>query len=242
MFTCAYFSFIFAGFSLLLGCQSAPAAAPTDPFQFKVGDILFQDLDCGDTCDAIEAVTQGAGGADLSHVAMVSRVENGSVWVIEAYANGVEEVALEQLLARSHDSSGRPKVLIGRLRAQLQPLVPLAVSSALRRVGRPYDEVFLMGDDAHYCSELLYEAFAEANAGTPVFSLAPMTFVDPKTGQPAQAWKTYFARLGKPIPEGAPGLNPGGMSRSNVLTIVHALGSPTGWSPSETLMQPTKGP
>jgi len=42
-------------------------------------------------------------------------------------------------------------------------------------------------------------------------------------------WKTYFAELGVPVPEGKPGLNPGGISRSPVLRIVHAYGIPAGW-------------
>ena len=36
---------------LILSRQSTPG--------FQVGDILFQDLDCGPPCEAIEAVTSG---------------------------------------------------------------------------------------------------------------------------------------------------------------------------------------
>src|SRR5690606_33541630 len=55
------------------------------------------------------------------------------------------------------------------------------------------------------------------------------TFNDPDTGQPFPAWVEYYRDLGIPIPEGEPGLNPGGMSRSPHLDIVYAYGRPAGW-------------
>jgi Permuted papain-like amidase enzyme, YaeF/YiiX, C92 family len=220
------------GALVVSGCPSTPATAPEPVFELQVGDLLFQDLDCGPICDAIESVTHGVSGANLSHVAMVSRVDSKQVWVIEAYAKGVVEVPLDELLARSHDAAGNPKVLVGRLRAAYLPLVPRVLQAARRRLGKPYDEAFAVDNDKYYCSELLYEGFVEANDGRPVFELQPMTFRDPKTGKTAHVWQSYFEELGQPIPEGQPGLNPGGMSSSDVLTIVHAFGSPKGWRPS----------
>ena len=43
-------------------------------FTFQEGDIFFQDLDCGPPCDAIEAVTQGYKGSNLSHCAIITEV------------------------------------------------------------------------------------------------------------------------------------------------------------------------
>ena len=43
-------------------------------FTFQEGDIFFQDLDCGPPCDAIEAVTQGYIGSNLSHCAIITEV------------------------------------------------------------------------------------------------------------------------------------------------------------------------
>ena len=39
--------------------------------EFKAGDLIFQDLQCGPLCDAINAVTKGYQGKDFSHVAIV---------------------------------------------------------------------------------------------------------------------------------------------------------------------------
>ena len=43
-------------------------------FNFQEGDIFFQDLDCGPPCEAIEAVTQGYKGSNLSHCAIITEV------------------------------------------------------------------------------------------------------------------------------------------------------------------------
>ena len=70
------------------------------------------------------------------------------------------------------------------------------------------------------------EVFREANSGRRVFDLAPMTFKDPATGSTMPAWRDYFRKLNAPVPEGAPGINPGGISRSAKLEILHAYGRP----------------
>jgi len=43
------------------------------------------------------------------------------------------------------------------------------------------------------------------------------------------AWAAYFRKLHAPIPEGQPGINPGGISRSPAVRIVHVYGRPAGW-------------
>ena len=81
-------------------------------------------------------------------------------------------------------------------------------------------------NDEYYCSELIYLAFKEANDGQPVFQLQAMTFNDPDTQKPFPIWVDYYKKLGKPIPEGQPGLNPGGISRSEYIEIIHYYGKP----------------
>ena len=49
-------------------------------FQLQKGDFLFQDLDSSPLCDAIELVTPGYKGANLSHIGMV--VELGDPYCI----------------------------------------------------------------------------------------------------------------------------------------------------------------
>lgn len=213
----------------LLACALAGCPRFGARFEPEPGDLLFQDLDAGPLCDAIEAVTEGVRGAKFSHVGMAARAKDGQAIVLEAGGGGVKTTPLDEFLARSHDARGRPKVVVGRLRPAYRPLIPRALDEAAALLGTPYDKVFAIGNDGFYCSELVYEAFRRANGGRPLFDLAPMTFRDPATGAMLSAWADYFRKLDAPIPEGQPGLNPGGISRSPALRIVHAYGRPTGW-------------
>ncbi len=219
---------IVAALLVASGCCSHRSSG-ADGFVPQAGDLLFQDLDGSPFCDAVERVTQGHGGADITHVAIVARDLDGGLFVLEAVKEGVVATSLDTFLGRSRDANGRPKVLVGRLRRAYRHLIPTAVAEASSLKGKPYDRVFDLHNDAYYCSELIYLCFRNANGGTPVFDLGPMTFVDPDTQETFPAWKTYFAELAVPIPEGKPGLNPGGISRSPVLHIVHAYGIPAGW-------------
>jgi hypothetical protein len=51
-----------------------------------------------------------------------------------------------------------------------------------------------------------------------------MTFKKPATDRYFPAWIRYFEQLGHPIPEGAPGINPGGMSTFEGLKAVFVIG------------------
>lgn len=189
------------------------------------GDLLFQDLDCGPYCTSIEKVTEGVGGADFSHMGIVF-IKNGEPLVYEAVSKGVVATPLHDFLQRNTDASGRPKVMAGRLKQAYLALVPDALVHAEDLLGSAYDEVYIDGDDAYYCSELIYEIFKRASPDQKIFSLAPMTYIDPDTGETFPIWETYFAERNTEVPEGVPGINPGLMSRSPYLDIVYRFYQP----------------
>jgi hypothetical protein len=196
-------------------------------FALQPGDLLFQDSDLGPLCDAIEKVTTGFQGANFSHIGIVAKDDSGNLVVIEAVSNGVVNTPLQTFLGRSFDARGRPKVVVGRLKMPYRHLIPSALKEALTLKGKPYDKVFAIDNEAYYCSELIYEVFLRANDNKPVFVLQPMTFKDPDTGEMLAAWEDYFSKLGVSIPEGQPGINPGGISCSPVLSVVHKYGTPS---------------
>ena len=189
---------------------------------------MFQDIDCGPYCESIETVTKGYRGADLSHVGMVIKNDAGELRVIEANTTGVQVVSIDTFLNRSSDGAGNPKVIVGRLNKTYRPLIAQAKIYAESLLGSDYDYIYDITDDTYYCSELIYESFKSANGGDPIFELYPMTFVDPSTAELFPIWVEYFESLGYPIPQGELGLNPGGMSESSKLKIVHQYGVPSG--------------
>ncbi|MHC4330401.1 MAG: YiiX/YebB-like N1pC/P60 family cysteine hydrolase [Planctomycetota bacterium] len=210
---------------LVLGCRQHTFRADIS-FVPEPGDLLFQDSDCGPLCDAIEKVTTGYQGSNFSHVGIAAKDSNGSLVVIEAVSSGVEVTPLQTFLSRSLNAKGRPKVVAGRLKKPCHYLIPPALKEALSLKGKPYDKVFAIDNEAYYCSELVYEVFRRANENDPVFTLQPMTFKDLDTGETLPVWEEYFSVLGVSIPEGRPGINPGGISRSPALTIIYTYGNP----------------
>lgn len=196
---------------------SISIASAQEKVQLKDGDLLFQDMDCGPLCDAIEAVTEGYNKTDFSHMGMVYH-RNDTLYIIEAAGNAVRLNTLENF----SKNTGKP-MLIGRLKKKHAKLIPTALNFATMQVGIPYDDEYVYDNGSYYCSELIYDAFKNANGGSPFFELQPMTYQQPGTNEFFPAWVDYYASIGKPIPEGLPGCNPGGMSMSDKIEIVGIL-------------------
>lgn len=198
-------------------------------FELKTGDILFQDIDCGPYCESIESVTQGIDGAHLSHCGVVL-IENDQTLVIEAISKGVSLTSLDSFLNRSADANKNPKVLVGRVNSWNKVELNEAIDRAKLQLNKPYDGVYALNDSALYCSELVY--FAYLQNGKPIFQPKPMTFKAANSNELFPIWVDYFKDLNYPVPQGEPGLNPGGLSTSNFVEIVHVYGIPEGYSPS----------
>ncbi len=184
--------------------------------------MLFQDLDCGDLCDAIEKVTTGVEGKSFSHLGLVYGKAD-SLYVIEAIGKDVHLTPIASFINRNKDAKGNPKVVAARLKEPYLKLNALALQYAMQQIGIPYDDAFLYDNGKYYCSELIYDAYKYANDGRPFFELQPMTFIDPETGKTFEAWVNYYRNLGMEVPEGKPGCNPGGISTSDKLEIIQSF-------------------
>lgn len=191
----------------------------THSYKPQTGDILFMDLDCGSFCQAIKKVTYGINGTHPSHVGVVY-IHNNLSYVIEADTRGVVKTQLDSFLNRSLDAKGHPKIFVGRLKEEYHEMIYPAMNRMLLLLGKPYDFAFDINNDRYYCSELLYRGFL-TKTGEPFFKPEPMTFNDPNTKTIFPIWADYFKNLNIPVPEGKPGLNPGGISRSDKLEIVY---------------------
>ena len=202
-------------FTILISC--------TKNFKLQEGDLLFQDLDSSPLCDAIELVTPGYNGANFSHIGLVV-LDNDTLKVLEAIPPKVMITNLDDFINRSFDKNGNPKVIVGRLKKEFTHSISNAVSYSKSKLEITYDEVFLINNETYYCSELIYEAFLNDS----IFELKPMTFLHPKTKDTLKVWKEYYSDLNTNIPEGNPGINPGIMSLSNKIEMVHFYGIPDG--------------
>ncbi|MDR2813943.1 MAG: hypothetical protein LBB79_04730 [Prevotellaceae bacterium] len=188
------------------GCSNASHCG------LQVGDLLFQSGN-GSLSRAIKEVTKGADGRSFSHVGMVAADSGGRLWVVEAAGGGVQLTPVDSFTRRGAVAAA------GRVKEAYKPLIPDAVAFAVRQTGTPYDSAYLYSNGMYYCSELIYDAFLYANCGTPFFSLEPMTFKVPATGEFSAGWTAHYEKLHIPVPEGEPGCNPGGLSRSEKIEL-----------------------
>lgn len=179
------------------------------------GDLLFC---CAQSPNAITEVTRGLKDLPIDHVAIVHRIggDNGPLYVIEAKK---PSVCLTPIDTFRHENPGG--VLICRVNADVD--IPKSVRRCLMMVGKPYDDLFLPGDSALYCSELVQLNYVDSQ-GTLVFEPIPMSFHD-ETGQVTAFWRLFYAKRGMSVPEGAPGSNPGELSRRpQVSEVAYWLG------------------
>lgn len=177
----------------------------------KQGDLLFQNLDCGDLCDAIEEVTHGRNGLKFSHIGLVY-IKGDSTYIIEAIGQAVTLTPLAIFVKRSKNT-----IYLGRLKKEYNLLIKPALLFAIKQLGVAYDDPFIYNNNKYYCSELIYDAFKHANNNVDVFILEPMTFKKPTTKDYYPAWVNYYKSLNITIPEGEPGINPAGISRSEMI-------------------------
>lgn len=194
----------------------------TDMALLEEGDLLFNVVSpqADGLSVAITDVTEGYDLRSISHVAIVCK-RGESTFALEACGkHGVWLNPLDSFVVHADKSAdGRPMILVGRLKDRTN--VTASVSKALTYVGRPYDYVYMPTDEAIYCSELVQLSFTYAD-GREVFSQEPMSFHD-STGKVTDFWTSYYAERGLTVPEGLPGTNPGGISRSKEIDIIYSM-------------------
>lgn len=197
-------------FALVCACSQSGVSLS----DLRSGDLLF--VVNGDG-NSITSVTDGVDGLGIDHVAIYSEGN-----VIEAIpVKGVVEWPLDSLLARLTLNDA---VLVGRVRG-VDP--QCSVENAAKFVGLPYDDIFMPGDSAIYCSELVQVSYVSKKGSGPVFGTIPMSFHD-STGRVTDFWTKFYAARGLVVPEGEPGSNPGQISRDQQVRILGLLVPSTG--------------
>ena len=188
-------------------------------FELLLGDILFQD-GSSDFNDAVKEVTNSIDGYNFSHCGIYYVDNNGNQFIIEAISEGVVLTEFSDFMNRHLTKDNNPKIVVGRLLDSFETLIPSAIQTALKYLGRKYDNEFDLENYEIYCSELIYFAFKDFD-GKNIFETNPMTFMDTNTNKTQLYWLKHFNLLNIPVPEGKEGINPGGISKSNNIKIVH---------------------
>lgn len=182
------------------------------------GDLLFV---CNNKGNAITEVTQGIGGRGIDHVAMlIPRDSTGALMVLEATPQrGVDTTAVDSFLHENSEADGRMSVVAGRLD------VPFDTLNTIRRglsfMGLPYDSLFEADDREIYCSELVQKSYVDKEEQA-IFETIPMSFHNTE-GKIIPYWVDFYKRHGRDVPEGAPGTNPGQLSRNKHVKIIGTL-------------------
>ncbi len=176
--------------------------------KLRHGDLLFQRINCGPFCEAVDHVTPAYKGYHVNHVGIVIFKDN-EISILEAISKGITFTSLDSFLLRSN------KIYVGRVPNKYIPsnddLKPF--------INKPYDSIFDITNNAYYCSELAFFLYRNKRQNRYFFSLHPMTFKEPNKHKFFSVWVDYFNKMNVSIPEGKPGLNPGGMMHEKRIKI-----------------------
>jgi len=187
-------------------------------FKFQTGDLLFQVGKHSELNEAITEVTSGERDIHYTHTGIVL-VENDTVFVIEAIPPEVSKTLLDTFLSRSANLGEKPMVAVGRLKQEYREIISQALIRAKNLLGKPYDYVYSPDNDAYYCSELITLSFLNKQ-NTPIFEPIKMNFRDADGNLPAY-WIEHFEKYNAEIPENKLGSNPGELSKSEKIEIIH---------------------
>ena len=199
--------------SLFIVLMALLATLASHAQELQEGDLLFT---CSEEPNAITDVTSGVEQLPIDHVAVVHRIggETGPLYVIEAIKPVVCLTPIDTFLCRN------PQVVVGMVNTTFD--VHNSIKRCLSMVGRPYDDLYLPGDSAVYCSELVQMSYVVED-GSQVFDTVPMSFHD-ASGKVTNYWTEFYAEHGMAVPEGEPGTNPGELSRRPQVTILGRIG------------------
>ncbi|QQT26478.1 YiiX/YebB-like N1pC/P60 family cysteine hydrolase [Sphingobacterium spiritivorum] len=177
----------------------------------KSGDLIFVGAQQQDLSGAINRVTQKSESAFFDHIGIIEMTKD-SVFVLHASSTkGSVRQEIHQFYEEQQD--GGNALILYRLKDPFISSIPAALKTAGTMLGKPYNRSYIMNDSYYYCSDFIYRAF-EKNQ---IFSLAPMTFIDPETGKTDDFWKAFYKKQNLEVPEGKPGCNPNGMAASEKL-------------------------
>ena len=183
--------------------------------EIQPGDLLFVALPMNYTIgDSTADADASSNELNFIHAAILDVDKDGEIWVIDAtIKHGVDRHPLDTFLVDFTLKDGDfPTLKVMRLKDNAN--AKDYVKNAEQWIGEPYDVEFKQDNDSHYCTELIYDAYADDNKH--IFSLEPMDFRYDK-GQIPTYWHELFGILDKEVPQGDIGILPFQMCKENCL-------------------------
>ncbi|GGH21553.1 hypothetical protein FAZ19_14830 [Sphingobacterium alkalisoli] len=204
--------FLFGMFCLLFIQQGY--GQQIDYRDIKNGDLIFVGAEKENLSGAINRVTQQSKDIAFDHVALLE-IDNDSLFVLHASGKKgtVRESFWDFVRNQKKDSQ---QLAIFRLTEEYATSIPTAIQQAKKLLGKPYNYTYVLNDSSLYCSDYIERIFRTRN----VFTLQPMTFVNPETGTTDAHWKTFYEKQGMEIPEGKLGCNPNGLAQSPHVSFI----------------------
>lgn len=203
--------FLFSILFFVLSCKNSHI------FGLKNGDLLFVTAKESGLSGAINNVTQKQKKASFDHIGILQKDKTGVFVLHAAPKGGSQKQNLNEFL--KDQANDRQKVVVYRLKPQFQKNIPDAIEKANSMVGKPYNFNYILDDNSYYCSDYIERAFRKDK----IFTLEPMTFIDPKTGKTNMFWEEFYAKKNLKVPEGELGCNPNGLAGSDKIERIKEL-------------------
>jgi hypothetical protein len=183
----------------------------------KNGDLIFVEAEQENLSGAINRVTQRDKKNSFDHIALLE-VAQDSIFVLHASS---KLGSIRQNLQDFYTSQKKTQnnLVIYRLKKGNLKAIPLAIKIAKSMLGKPYNWSYILNENSYYCSDFIERAFRKFK----IFTLEPMTFINPATGQIDTFWKDFYNKQGLEVPEGVLGCNPNGLAASENLTKIGFL-------------------
>lgn len=203
--------FLFSILFFVLSCKNSQILG------LKNGDLLFVTAKESGLSGAINNVTQKQKNASFDHIGILQKDKTG-VFVLHAAPKGGSQKQNLNVFLKDQANDGQ-KVVVYRLKPQFQNKIPDAIEKANSMVGKPYNFNYILDDNSYYCSDYIERAFRKDK----IFTLEPMTFIDPKTGKTNMFWEEFYAKKNLKVPEGELGCNPNGLAGSDKIERIKEL-------------------
>ncbi|WP_426475084.1 YiiX/YebB-like N1pC/P60 family cysteine hydrolase [Chryseobacterium balustinum] len=203
--------FFFSILFFVLSCKNSQNLG------LKNGDLLFVTAKESGLSGAINNVTQKQKNASFDHIGILQKDKMG-VFVLHAAPKGGSQKQNLNKFLKDQANDGQ-KVVLYRLKPQFQKNIPDAIEKANSMLGKPYNFNYILNDNSYYCSDYIERAFRKDK----IFTLEPMTFIDPKTGKTNKFWEEFYAKKNLRVPEGELGCNPNGLAGSDKIERVKEL-------------------